>query len=162
MTGDPLLTALFQVGRMMRRAGGRYADPHTYWTLYQLRCHGTVRMTDLAEAMDLDTSTVSRQLQQLDKAGLVQRSRHPDDGRAQAVAITPAGGALLDQAHHERMQFIADRTADWDRKDLATLTRLLSTFAGSAPSGDPTPSSSTPSSESAGADAGRVPELEHA
>ncbi len=134
---DALLAALFQVGRTMRDAGGRHADPHTYWLLHQLRCRGTTRMTDLAEALRLDTSTVSRQLQQLDRSGLVHRTRHPDDGRAQAVGISAAGEDLLDRAHHERLKFLAERTADWDPADLATLTRLLTLFAGSVPSGEP-------------------------
>ncbi len=148
-TEDSLLAALFEVGRMMRNSGGTSAEPHTYWLLHSLRCRGTVRMTDLAVTMDLDTSTVSRHLQQLDRAGLVQRSRHPDDGRAQAVAITAAGEALLDQAHQARLTFVADRTADWDPADVVSLTRLLSQFAGSAPTGD------APSTE-------RTSELEHA
>lgn len=165
-TGELLLSALFQVGRMMRRAGGGSADPHTYRLLHQLHRRGTVRMTDLAEILELDASTVSRQLQQLDKSGLVQRSRHPDDGRAQAVAITAAGESLLEQGKDEWMKFVNARTADWSRADLDIFTRLLSTFAGSEPTDDSSSSSttplSTPSSDSARTDSGRVPELEHA
>lgn len=156
-TEDALIAALFQVGRLMKNAGTESADPHTYWLLHTLRCQGTVRMTDLATSMNLDTSTVSRHLQQLDKAGLVQRSQHPDDGRAQAVAITDAGESLLDEAHHARIRFVQARTLAWAPGELETLTRLLTKFADSTPTG-----STNASPDEAMADPGRISELEHA
>ncbi|MBA8794551.1 DNA-binding MarR family transcriptional regulator [Friedmanniella endophytica] len=160
---EGLIAALIRVGRMFKSAG-READPHTYWLLHMLRCRGTVRMTDLAADLQLDTSTVSRQLSQLDKAGLIVRSQHPDDGRAQAVSISPAGTELLDRAQEERVRFVTERTADWAPGDLATLTRLLLAFAGEDAGREETPHTTEPRDRSAGrtpTDA-RTHELEHA
>jgi len=45
----------------------------------------------LAQALSLDKSTLSRTLDGLAAAGLVERAPHPEDGRAQRVALTSAG-----------------------------------------------------------------------
>lgn len=46
---------------------------------------------ELAQALGLDKSTLSRTLDALVAAGLVERAPHPEDGRAHRVALTPAG-----------------------------------------------------------------------
>ena len=54
---------------------------------------GRSASADLAEQMGLDISTVSRKAQQLESAGLVERTGDPDDRRAAMLSIAVAGQA---------------------------------------------------------------------
>ncbi len=58
---------------------------------------GPVRPADLARAMKLEPSTLTRNLQPLLAAGWAESGPGPD-GRSRTVRITPAGQALREQA----------------------------------------------------------------
>ncbi|MFB0874218.1 MULTISPECIES: MarR family winged helix-turn-helix transcriptional regulator [unclassified Sphingobium] len=49
---------------------------------------------ELAEAIGIAPPSLVRTIDRLQAAGLVERSPHPDDGRAKIVALTPTGSAL--------------------------------------------------------------------
>lgn len=50
-----------------------------------------MRMTDLAEAVVFDPSSVTRLIDRLEKQGLVRREAHPTDGRSTYAALTDNG-----------------------------------------------------------------------
>lgn len=52
---------------------------------------------ELAQALSLDKSTLSRTLDGLAEAGLVARAPHPEDGRAQRVTLTAAGHGAVER-----------------------------------------------------------------
>lgn len=54
------------------------------------------QMRPLAEKLGRDATTVSRQVAGLEDAGLVKRSRSPDDGRASVVTVTRKGLRILE------------------------------------------------------------------
>lgn len=56
------------------------------------------RVRDLADALYLEPATLSPLLKRLESAGLIERRRDPDDDRALAVSLTPAGVALRERA----------------------------------------------------------------
>jgi DNA-binding MarR family transcriptional regulator len=56
------------------------------------------RVRDLADALYLEPPTLSPLLKRLESAGLIERRRDPDDDRALAVSLTPAGLALRERA----------------------------------------------------------------
>jgi DNA-binding MarR family transcriptional regulator len=56
------------------------------------------RVRDLAEALYLEPATLSPLLKRLESAGLIERRRDPDDDRALAVSLTPAGVSLRERA----------------------------------------------------------------
>ena len=56
------------------------------------------RVRDLADALYLEPATLSPLLKRLEAAGLIERRRDPDDDRALAVSLTPAGVALRERA----------------------------------------------------------------
>jgi DNA-binding MarR family transcriptional regulator len=88
-----------------------------------------VRTTALAEQVGVDPSTMSRHVTVLDQAGFVARAPDPDDGRAQAVSLTPAGRAVMEQARAARHDLIADVLVGWDDGDRTRLAALLSRLA---------------------------------
>jgi DNA-binding MarR family transcriptional regulator len=50
-----------------------------------------LRPLELIERMQLAQYNASRLLARMDKQGLIERLRHPEDGRGQIVRITPEG-----------------------------------------------------------------------
>ena len=84
-----------------------------------------VRASEVAQALGLDKSTVSRGITQLEQLGLIEKISDPDDGRARLLRLTAPGaerfGAMRAQRRVE-FQTILER---WDADDLAALARLL-------------------------------------
>ena len=72
--------------RLLRSAGVRL-DRAGAALLYKLSAKGdALRVTDLAEMLGVDTPTVTRKVQQLERDGMVVRQTDPDDGRASGSA----------------------------------------------------------------------------
>ena len=116
------------IGRLMRqRLAGDQLEPATYWVLKNL-APGSVRITALAASTQLDTSTVSRHVTQLEQAGLVERSQDPDDRRAQRVGLTEEGRTQLAASTARRRELLTHSLDGWDTADLADLERLLDRF----------------------------------
>ncbi len=68
-------------------------------TILAIRDHGPLSMTELADHMELDKSTVSRTVDGLVKDGLVDRAVKPDNRRAVNLDMTPKGRREADRIH---------------------------------------------------------------
>jgi DNA-binding MarR family transcriptional regulator len=127
---DAMLSALMSVGRLMRqRQADDQVEPGTFWLLKTISHRGPLRISDLAAAVQLDTSTVSRHVAQLERTGLIARTPDPADGRAQLVGITDDGQRLLDRAFQRRRELFATTLAGWAPDDITEFERLLTKFA---------------------------------
>ncbi|MDP9028705.1 MAG: MarR family transcriptional regulator [Actinomycetota bacterium] len=60
--------------------------------------HSPRRVRELADVLYLEPATLSPLLKRLEAAGLLERRRDPDDDRALAVSVTPAGQVLRERA----------------------------------------------------------------
>lgn len=99
-------------------------DSAAYPVLFELT-HGPARITDLAAVLRGDLSTVSRQVTALSRLGLVRKDADPTDGRAQLVALTDAGRALLQRITDIRADWLQELLGGWDDHDVeATTSRL--------------------------------------
>ena len=88
-------------------------------TLANVACYGPMRQHDLAGLTGLGPMSVTGMIDNLEKAGLVQRSTDPDDRRAKQVQVTDKAEGLLTALHHigEEVRAISrgNLTADeWD------------------------------------------------
>ncbi|MFF5126006.1 MarR family winged helix-turn-helix transcriptional regulator [Streptomyces syringium] len=83
------------------------------------------RATDLADRFLLNKSTVSRQVADLERLGLVERRPDPHDQRAQMLHLTARGTAALTQVSGHRRAAFRERLADWDEADLARFAAYL-------------------------------------
>ncbi|HEY0470550.1 MAG TPA: MarR family transcriptional regulator [Kribbella sp.] len=84
-----------------------------------------VRASDVAQALGLDKSTVSRGLAHLENLGLIERVGDPDDGRARLLRLTATGSARFDAMRAQRQTEFRAILARWDATDLSGLARLL-------------------------------------
>jgi DNA-binding MarR family transcriptional regulator len=84
-----------------------------------------LRMTELADAVLLSRSGVTRLVDRLERSGLVSRCPVEHDGRGVAAQITDAGFARLKQASRTHLAGVARHFADrLDAADLAALERI--------------------------------------
>lgn len=84
-----------------------------------------VRLSDLADQMEIGRTTLSRQVAELVAAGLVQRTPDPEDARAAALELTDLGAETLHRIWDAWSRVIAEVTRDWPEADRAALPLLL-------------------------------------
>lgn len=99
-----LLFDLFVAGQRVRRVladgmAGSGMRPDEYAVYSLLFMHGPLTATEMAGQLGLPLSTVLDYLKAIDEAGHLQRTRHPDDGRAVQVSLNSKGVAAQTRAH---------------------------------------------------------------
>jgi DNA-binding MarR family transcriptional regulator len=126
-----LVRAARTVGRLDLPA--RLADvplgKEAYWLLNRVEELGPMRASDLAAALNLDASTISRQTHKLVDVGLIERTIDPFDGRACLLAVTERGREALAEAVSFRRVQLAELLKEWSPRDRGHLTTLLDRLA---------------------------------
>ncbi len=121
---------MMQAGRRLRtRHPEDQVDPSTFPLARQLLCHDAMRVSDLAAKIELDASTVSRQIKQLEDKGIVERTPDPADGRASLVRLSEEGHRTMQAAFHRRFQRIQQVLEPWSQRDKDQLQKLLTRLA---------------------------------
>lgn len=69
---------------------------------------GRMRRVDLADAIGLTASGITRLLLPMEKVGLVRREAHDGDARVSYVAIAPGGETKLREAVERAEEYFAD------------------------------------------------------
>ncbi|WP_394689480.1 MarR family winged helix-turn-helix transcriptional regulator [Hoeflea sp.] len=70
-----------------------------YQVLVALDAEGEQTQRDLAFRLGVEQATMANTLTRMSRDGLIARKPHPDDGRAQLVALTTAARELVEPAH---------------------------------------------------------------
>jgi DNA-binding MarR family transcriptional regulator len=130
--------ALTRVARIMLRLGvpadalhpGEHVDRAGYWVLVRLdEAACALRLSDLATALQLDLSTVSRQVRDLVASGLVRREPDPDDGRACLLSLSTRGRDVLDAVRQARRTVLLDALAGWSSQERTALAAGVARLA---------------------------------
>jgi DNA-binding MarR family transcriptional regulator len=124
---------LMRLGEATRRSTGaphRALDRSAYVILRHLEAGGPQSVSALAERLNLDGSTVTRQVIALERDNLITRTPTPNDGRSHLITATPLGRKSVAGVRAARRDLYGQILAEWsadDRKCLADLlTRLNS------------------------------------
>jgi DNA-binding MarR family transcriptional regulator len=96
--------------------------------LKALATGGPMRSSMLAERIESDPSTVSRQVAALVKDGLLERRADPEDGRACLLVPTAKADAVLAEHNDIRLQHFSRMLSDWSDRDLRRFAALLQRF----------------------------------
>ena len=134
-TADAVGIELIRLVKLLERKHAHYraenpdaVERPTYLLLVHLVKDGPQRAGTLAEAVHSDPSTVSRQIAQLVRLGLVERTADPQDGRATLLAATAEGHRVLEENRRTRTERIATLLAGWDPADRHRFAELLGRF----------------------------------
>ena len=88
-----------------------------------------MRMCDLAGRLQLSPSGLTRRLDGLVRAGVVERRPSDTDRRVMLAVLTPHGAALLDEAAPTHAGSVRARIFDQiQRRDIAAMERLFSSI----------------------------------
>jgi len=107
-------------------------DRALFPVLVRVERRGPLGIGELAELCGRDYTTISRQVAKLESLGLVTRRANENDARVKEAAITDTGRAMTSALDGARDKILGALLADWDRRDLRELSRLLRKFADEA------------------------------
>jgi DNA-binding MarR family transcriptional regulator len=103
-------------------------DRAAFLLLNRLDRTGAVGVKALAQAMGIDSSTVTRQVAPLVDCGLVERVPNPDDGRAVLLELSGRGRERLEEVRASRQELMRVLTDGWPEEDQEAFCRLLTRF----------------------------------
>jgi DNA-binding MarR family transcriptional regulator len=111
-----------------QRSGVRL-QPAMLATLATVYRRGPIRLTDIAEAIELEPSRVSKEVQRLLSAGLVAQQPDPGDRRSSLLSLTERGREAFERYRKVADDILAEALADWSDQDLAGAASLLGRLA---------------------------------
>lgn len=119
---------LMRLGEATRRSSSRphrALDRAAYVILRFLQEAGPQNVSAVAIRLNLDGSTVTRQVGALHRDGLVARSADPVDGRGTVIAATERGLAQVDAVSRARQEIYDDVLRDWTAPERLGLAAVL-------------------------------------
>ncbi len=96
--------------------------------LLRLAVEGPQRVTELAREQGISQPSATVLVDRLERHGWVERGSDPSDRRAQRVAVTPAGRAVLAQVAAVRTERLAGRLAALDGPERRAIEAALPAF----------------------------------
>jgi len=140
---DPdVVQRVFEAWRELRRGAvrrlnddfyGRWPDaldPAQMDILEVIASRPSWRMSQLAQQLHLDPSTVTRSIDRLVAHKLVRRVPAADDGRGVQVRVTPSGRALCKKVPESRREVMQEILREFSPRECDQLARLLERMAG--------------------------------
>lgn len=100
----------------------------SYTLLTQIDGDPDTRATDLADLFGLDKSTVCRQLNKLEAAGLIRRDGERPGRRGHALVLTPDGQRTLEVEAERARQRLSERLAGWKDRDISAFVKMVDRF----------------------------------
>lgn len=133
-TIETQVALLMRLGEATRRSTGgrphRALDRAAYVILRRLQSDGPLNVSALADALNLDGSTVTRQLTTLENDGLIERRRDPADGRGTVIEATPQGLAQVEAVREARRVVYGQVLSDYSAAEKEELASNLERFIG--------------------------------
>jgi DNA-binding MarR family transcriptional regulator len=122
--------AITRMARRLRQEAGVDLGPSQVASLATIERHGPLSPSELAERERIKRPTVTRIVGHLEAAGLVERVKDPEDGRASILSTTPEARALLKNLRARKTAYLAKRLAVMDAEDRRTLERAAALLEG--------------------------------
>jgi DNA-binding MarR family transcriptional regulator len=118
-----LRLALTRTARRLRQEAGTELGPSQAAALATIERHGPLAPSELAERERIKRPTATRILGHLERAGLVERIRDPEDGRSSILSISADGSALLRKLRARKTAYLANHLRELPADDVAALER---------------------------------------
>jgi DNA-binding MarR family transcriptional regulator len=128
-----LRLAIVRTARRLRQEAAAEATdltPTSTAALATVERHGPLTPSELAQIERVKRPTVTRTLGCLSRAGLVERTPDPADGRSALVSVNSAGRERLRRLRGRKNAYLAKRMRDLPPSDVATLERAAEILEG--------------------------------
>jgi DNA-binding MarR family transcriptional regulator len=109
-------------------SGEMELDRSAYGIMCRLADEGPQRLGALASTFGLDPSTITRQVQALERAGLVHRRADDVDRRASILDLTDEGGVVLRHTRSYRRSRLEAVLSHWSDEERTQFGGLLLKF----------------------------------
>jgi DNA-binding MarR family transcriptional regulator len=93
--------------------------------LAQIRHHPGLGVRELAAREGVSTPSMTRYLDRLERAGLIVRTRSPEDARRIRLALTPKGVRVLRSVRRRRTAWLAERLDGLSRAELRAVESAI-------------------------------------
>jgi DNA-binding MarR family transcriptional regulator len=120
-----LVRASFATTAVLSRVAAEHDLSLTQLRVLAILRDRRVRLSDLADYLGLDKSTISGLVDRAEKRGLLQRAPNPADGRATDVFLTAEGMQLADLGEGKIARSLSPMTGKLTRAETIRLTALL-------------------------------------
>ena len=100
----------------------------SYGILCLILDDGPQRLGTIATAFTLDPSTITRQVQAVEKAGLAIKTVDPSDRRASLLSLTDQGREAIETARAYRREMLAKVIGDWPDDERQSFGTSLKKF----------------------------------
>lgn len=99
--------------------------------LHTLVAHGPkpYHLHELARQLAIEAPSVTRKVQQLEQAGLLERQQDPEDRRAYLVRVTDAGQEIARLLREVQRQAMAQVLESWPAADRQLFSELFTRFS---------------------------------
>jgi DNA-binding MarR family transcriptional regulator len=124
-TAVHLRDAIVRTSRQLRQEAATETglSPATTAALATINRSGPLTPSELAELERVKRPTMTRTLVCLERAGLIERTADPADGRSFLVAINDAGCERLTRLRRRKSAYLARRLRKLDPEEVETLSR---------------------------------------
>ena len=122
---DALVQASFATMAVLNRAAAEHDLSLTQLRVLAILRDRRVKMSELADYLGLDKSTISGLVDRAERRGLLQRAANPLDGRGVDVFLTPAGAELAERGAAQIARSLSPMTSALTRADAHRLATLL-------------------------------------
>lgn len=120
-----MVLALFTLMAGIQRASRNSPAAGRLSLLQVVAARPGVRPSEIAAELGVNQSSVTRQVQALEDEGLLKVTADPQDARACTIKLTRSGREMLSSLNRIGLGRFASFVADWDAREVRTLTRLL-------------------------------------
>ena len=120
-----LVRTSFATTAVLSRVAAEYDLSLTQLRVLAILRDRRVRMSELADYLGLDKSTISGLVDRAEKRGLLQRAPNPADGRATDVFLTGEGRQLADLGEAKIARSLSPMTGKLTKAEALRLTTLL-------------------------------------
>jgi DNA-binding MarR family transcriptional regulator len=125
-----LRNLLFDVARMVRLQekeviGFCGMTPQQAYTLHRLSKTPGIAMQDLSTVTGVTVSTISRNVDKLERAGLVSKEKNGSDGREVSLYLTELGSERVEQLRLSYYRFVEQIASKLDDGEATTMIEGL-------------------------------------
>jgi DNA-binding MarR family transcriptional regulator len=122
--------AITRMARRLRQEAGTDLGPSQVAALATVERHGPLSPSELAERERIKRPSATRIVRHLETAGLLERVKDPEDGRASILTATAEGREHLKRLRARKTAYLASRLGKLDAEDRRTLERAAELLEG--------------------------------
>jgi MarR family transcriptional regulator, organic hydroperoxide resistance regulator len=127
---EQFMEAIQMLNRYLRRnesveQGDRVITRVQWLILRHVNRYGERTIGELADRLDVRSSTMSQMIDRLELAGLVYRVQDERDARARLVRLTDEGRRVIEHLRNVRMELLSQLFQQLSEDEQQTLTHLM-------------------------------------